>query len=269
MRLEGDESFNLSDNDEPGLSEKEKEDEPQEDEPQNDERQEDEPKEDELNDKENEPTVECHPCQSSATDNDGSLVVTLRNVCETLKLVTEALSIQRRDSRNIRKLLSSGAPIEPASETPGATEAERVVADSVILNQLPGSTPGKYFINLFKHLFTLDERIKGIAQPEKATKAALDPQKMAQIQKMVENRFPGQWSLARKSINDCARDSKKVKKRILANEKRDSQTGNADLIANEMDETLPNLEVSEATSENNTVWLIKQPIAWLTEMLIV
>ena len=252
VRLESDESFNLSDNDEPGLSEKEKEDEPQEDEPQNDERQEDEPKEDELNDKENEPIVECHPGQSSATDNDGSLVVTLRNVCETLKLVTEALSIQRRDSRNIRKLLSSGAPIESASETPGATEAERIVVDGVILNQLPGSTPGKYGINLFKHLFTLDERIKGIAQPEKATKAALDPQKMAQIQKMVENRFPGQWSLARKSINDCARDSKKVKKRILANEKRDSQTGNADLIINEMDETLPNLEVSEATSENNT-----------------
>ena len=126
------------------------------------------------------------------------------------------------------------------------------MVDGVILNQLPGSTPGNYGINLFKHLFTLDERIKGIAQPEKATKAALDPQKMAQIQKMVENRFPGQWSLARKSINDCARDSKKVKKRILANEKRDSQTGNADLIANETDETLPNLEVSEATSENNT-----------------
>ena len=62
VRLESDESFNLSDNDEPGLSEKEKEDEPQED---------------ELNDKENEPTVECHPGQSSATDNDGSLVVTL------------------------------------------------------------------------------------------------------------------------------------------------------------------------------------------------
>ena len=213
VRLESDEYFNLSDNDEPGLSEKEKEDEPQKDEPQKrepqeNERQEDEPKEDDLNDKENEPTVECQQGQSRATDNDGSSVVTLRNVCETLKLVTEALSIQGRDSRNIRKFLSSGTPIESASETPCATECEKIVDDGVILNQLPGSTPGKYNINLSKHLFELDERIKGIAQPEKATKAALDPQNMAQIQKIVEDGFPGQWSLARKSINHCARDSK-------------------------------------------------------------
>ena len=218
VRLESDESFNLSDNNEPGLSEKEKEDEPQEYEPQDDEPKEDEQQEDELNDKENEPTVECHQGQSSATDNDGSLVVTLRNVCETLKLVTEALSIHRRDSRNIRKLLSSGAPKGSASDTPCATDCEKIVVDGVILNPLPVSKSGKYGINLFKHLFTLDERIKGIAQPKKATKAALDPQKMAQIQQMVENKFLDQWSLARKSINDCARDSKKVKKRILANE---------------------------------------------------
>ena len=38
---------------------------------------------------------------------------------------------------------------------------------------------------------------------------------MEKIQKMVEERFPGQWYLARKSINDCARDSKKVKKRLM------------------------------------------------------
>ena len=119
-------------------------------------------------------------------------MVTLRNVCEILKLVTEALSIQRRDSRNIRKLLSSGAPIELASETPCATDCEKIVVDGVILNQVLGSTPGKYGINLFKHLFTLDEQIKGIAQPERATEAVLDSQKMAQVQKMVEDRFPGQ-----------------------------------------------------------------------------
>ena len=43
-----------------------------------------------------------------------------------------------------------------------------------------------------------------------------------------------------------------MKKRILVNEKQYSQTANADLIANELDETLPNLELSEETSENNT-----------------
>ena len=188
MRLESDESFNLSHNDEAGLSEKEKEDEPQEDEPQDDERQEDEPeedepKEDELNDKENEPTVECHQGQSSATDNDGG---DASKCLRDSEVSTEALSIQRRDSRNIRKLLSSGTPIELASETPCAIDCEKIVVDGLILNQLHGSTTGKYGINLFKHLFSLDERIKSIAQPEKATKADLDPQKVAPNQKMVK-----------------------------------------------------------------------------------
>ena len=75
-----------------------------------------------------------------------------------------------------------------------------------MLNKLSWSTLIKFGINLSKRLSTLDGRIKGIEQPEKATKPALDPESMEKTQEMVEERFPGQWYLGR---NDCALDSKK------------------------------------------------------------
>ena len=119
-----------------------------------------------MNDEENEPTVGCQQSQASAADTDDSLEVTLRNVCEILKLVTEALSIRRRDSTNIQKLPSSGASIKSPSEAPCVTDLGKIVADGVILKQLPDSTPGKQGISLLKHLFRLDEQIKGIEQPK-------------------------------------------------------------------------------------------------------
>ena len=168
-----------------------------------------------INDVNDEPEVSENVEVAVNQVQNKRLVETLESVCETLKLVTEALNIQRRDSRNIRKLLDSNAPEVSAQPTPKASACEQFIEGGEVLNKLPGSTPGKFGINLFKRLFTLDERIRGIAQPEKATKPALDPERMEKIQKMVEERFPGQWYLARKSINDCARDSKKVKKRLM------------------------------------------------------
>ena len=197
IRVESDnESINLSDNEET-----------------------DQPNEDAettmINDVNDEPEVSENVEVAASQVQNKRLVETLESVCETLKLVTEALNIQRRDSRNIRKLLDSNAPEVTAQPTPKASECEQFIEGGEVLKKLPGSTPGKFGINLFKRLYTLDERIKGIAQPEKATKAALDPERMEKIQKMVEERFPGQWYLARNSINDCARDSKKVKKRLM------------------------------------------------------
>ena len=42
-----------------------------------------------------------------------------------------------------------------------------------------------------------------------SNKTELDPIRMEKIQKLVEARFYGQWMEARKSINECVRDSKK------------------------------------------------------------
>ena len=90
----------------------------------------------------------------------------LEGVCETLKLVTEALNIQRLDSRDIRKLLDSNAPGAASQPTPNASACEQIVEGGEVLNKLPWSTPCQFGINFFKRLFTLDEHIKGIAQPE-------------------------------------------------------------------------------------------------------
>ena len=168
-----------------------------------------------INDVNDEPEVSENVGVAANQDQTNCFVETLENVCETLKLVTEALNVQRRDSRNLRKLLDSNAPEVMAQPTPKASACEQIIEGGEVLNMLPGSTPGKFGINLLKRLFTLDERIKGIAQPEKAKKPALDPERMKKTQNMVEERFPGQWYLARKSINDCHGTRNKVKKRLM------------------------------------------------------
>ena len=77
------------------------------------------------------------------------------------------------------------------------------------MNDLPGETPKKYGINLFKNCFDLEECCNGLAQPIASSKAALYAERMGKIQLLVEMRFPGRWFDARKSINGCVRDSRK------------------------------------------------------------
>ena len=86
------------------------------------------------------------------------------------------------------------------------------------MNDLPGETPEKFGISLFKKFFDLNERCKGLAQLIASSKSALDAERMGKIQRRVEARFPGRWFDARKSINGCVRDSRKKVNKLSKNE---------------------------------------------------
>ena len=153
------------------------------------------------------------------------LVSLLTNIHSVLKDCVEVMNIQRRESRAIRKYLEQPQMASNAhvvDSTP--VSCEKVVLNGKVLNDLPGRTPGKYGLNLFKEFFQLSERVKGIAQPVASNKTELDPIRMEKIQKLVEARFHGQWMEARKSINECVRDSKKKLIRMQSGE-ADSNNG--------------------------------------------
>ena len=123
----------------------------------------------------------------------------------------EVMNIQRRESRAIRKHLQQPQMSSNAHVVEGSTpvSCDKVVLNGKVLNDLPGRTPGIYGLNLFKEFFQLSEKVKGIAQPVASNKTKLDPIRMEKIQKFVGARFHGQWMEARKSSNECVRDSKK------------------------------------------------------------
>ena len=79
------------------------------------------------------------------------LVETLESVCETLKLVTEALNIQRRDSRNIRKLLDSNAPEVAAQPTPKTSACEQFLKEAKCSISCPGARPVNLVLIFLKY----------------------------------------------------------------------------------------------------------------------
>ena len=143
----------------------------------------------------------------------------LKEVHGALRDCVEALNTQRRESRTLRKLIENGSGSrEVCNNAENCTPCEKILVNGELMNDLPGETPEKYGINLFKKFFDLNERCKGLAQPIASSKSALDAERMGKIQRLVEARFPGRWFDARKSINGCVRDSRKKVNKLSKNE---------------------------------------------------
>ena len=88
------------------------------------------------------------------------LVSLLTNIHSVLKDCVEVMNMQHRESRAVRKYLeqpqmSSNAHVVEES-TP--ISCEKIVLNGKVLNDLPGRTPGKYGLNLFKEFFQLSEK---------------------------------------------------------------------------------------------------------------
>ena len=106
----------------------------------------------------------------------------------------------------MRKLARQSVTSDPVLENAEVIHEE----SGENLMSLEGSTPSVFGINLAKRLFTEEEILTRMIDPQRSTgRPELDSSKVNLIKRCVLIRFPGDWRAAKEAINQVGRDAKR------------------------------------------------------------
>ena len=151
-----------------------------------------------------------------------SFVALQKETLSVLKRINTSLERRRREDRRMRYLLAKYlGNIQPVPSSSPVTQAEIRSSEELVcpdtgenLLDMVGSSASKFACNLARKLFSEDDLINGMLEPQRdSPRQQLDRTKIDLIKSCVLKRFPNDdWNAVREAVNQLGRDLKRKRK---------------------------------------------------------